>query len=71
MSRSAYTLMLDDLYIADLERLAGELGATPSEIVPMLTGKLSHRDVRSGIVVVRSRADRGIMMASQGLASVR
>jgi hypothetical protein len=43
--------MLDDLYIADLERLAGELGATPSEIVPMLTGKLSHRDVRSGIVV--------------------
>jgi hypothetical protein len=61
MPRSAYTLVLDDDYVADLERLAGEAGVAPNEILPALTGDISRRNVRSGITVATAEGHEQVI----------
>lgn len=61
VSRQDYALDLDAAFVAELERIAKELGTTPGRAIEVLTGDLHGVSVSAGAVVATADGYRQVM----------
>jgi hypothetical protein len=61
MARCEYTIDLDDEFIVELERIAGELRTTPGRAVEAIAGDLRGASFSSGMTVATADGARPVI----------
>lgn len=61
MAKREYVLELDEAYIRELERIAGELGVTPGEALAVITEDLAGLSFGSGMTVATAEGARPVL----------